>query len=33
MVQGPRFATLYGVGALGIDVFPMTVGASHVGTM
>src|SRR5262249_7621080 len=31
MVQSPGFATLYGVGALGLDVFPMTVGTSHLG--
>ncbi len=31
MGQGPRFAPLYGVGALCLAVFPMTVGASHVG--
>ena len=31
MVQGPWFATLNGVGALYLDVLPMTVGASQVG--
>jgi hypothetical protein len=31
MGQSPWFATLHGVGALGLDVLPMTVGASHVG--
>jgi hypothetical protein len=31
MVQSPSFATLHGVGALGLDGLPMTVGASYVG--
>jgi hypothetical protein len=31
MVQSPWFATLNGVGALGLDGLPMTVGASYVG--
>jgi hypothetical protein len=31
MVQGPGFATLHGVGALSLDVLPMTGGASQVG--
>jgi hypothetical protein len=31
MVQGPRFATLHGVGALGLDALPVTIGTSHVG--
>ena len=31
MVQRPWCATLHGIGALGFDVLPMTVGASYVG--
>jgi len=31
MVQGPGFATLNGVGALGLDALPVTIGTSHGG--
>ena len=31
MVQGPGCAALYGVGALGLDARPMTIGTSHKG--
>src|SRR5262249_26467249 len=31
MVQGPGFATLHGIGALGLDALPVTIGTSYGG--